>query len=305
MHVYISILNWNGAERTRRCLESVYALNDPRCTILVVDNASTDDSVKVIRAAFPDVNLICSESNLGYAGGNELALRRALAEAADLFWILNNDALVEQNTLAALVGTYRKHGNALYGSVPVYRDQEGALRVGMRTQQVNGTPIHLNDLFENTFSDPHERFVNALSGSSLMIPIEIVRQHGFMDTSLFLYGEEVDYCSRLRKAGVPSILVPASRVFHEPTGSHKHHSPLKPVMLYYQTRNRLVQTRRDGSTGQYLQGLFKHVGFALMWTAYGLFRGKSALKNGRYTLMGIRDALRDRMGKTVAPEDFL
>ena len=101
--VYIIILNWNGRDDTIECLRSVQEVDYPRYQILVVDNASDDGSPEAIRAAFPAVELIVNESNLGFAAGNNVGIEYAVQREADYVFLLNNDTIVERMVLAELV----------------------------------------------------------------------------------------------------------------------------------------------------------------------------------------------------------
>ncbi len=103
--VCIIVLNWNNAPDTLECLHSLASLEYPDYHVLVVDNGSTDDSVSLIRAAFPAVEILETGANLGYAGGNNAGIRHALAAGADLVCILNNDVTVEPGFLTPLVET--------------------------------------------------------------------------------------------------------------------------------------------------------------------------------------------------------
>src|SRR5262245_8679284 len=98
--VVISVLNWKGGAKTVRCLDSLKQLTFERFKVIVVDNASTDDSVEVIQRHDRDVEVLRSSENLGYAAGNELAAKRALEISADLLWIVNNDAEVSPDCLS-------------------------------------------------------------------------------------------------------------------------------------------------------------------------------------------------------------
>jgi GT2 family glycosyltransferase len=311
--VLISVLNWNDSDSTLRCLDALSRLNYAPYRVIVVDNASVDDSVARIGSAYPHIELICSESNLGYAGGNALALDLALQSDADLFWILNPDALVEPDTLSHLVDAYIRHGDALYGSAPLYgKDDAEAWRVKLQTWTLdaNGQPDlrrrHVIDgLYPDCFPDRDDRRVASLHGSSLLIPVSVLRRHGFIDTSFFMYAEESDYALRLGKLGIPSILVSSSVVYHSPQGAHKHHAELKPVIIYYQTRNRLVLTRRHDTPVAYMKALAFHLGYVVAWAAASFTKGRVALSISKFTLLGIFDAVRGRMGKTYAPERYL
>jgi GT2 family glycosyltransferase len=306
--VFISLLNWNNAEITLRGLSALASLDYANAEIIVVDNASMDASVQRIRAAHPGLRLIVSPENNGYAAGNDLALKLALAEGADLFWILNPDALAAPDTLTELVAAYQRGGDALYGSVPLNELSQVTLQTWALDAQNRldlSQPIRIEGAYEDCFRDKDPRPLARLHGSSLLIPLSVVRAHGFIDTSFFLYSEEADYSLRLWGVGVPSILVPASIVYHQPQGAHKHHAALKPVILYYQTRNRLVLLKRYASKLAYLSSLLRHSAYVLAWAFASLLRGTSALKNAKYTLYGMLDAVRGRMGKTVSPEQFL
>lgn len=311
--VCISVLNWNGGAKTVACLEALSRLDYPAYRVLVVDNASTDDSLAQIRAAFPEQEIIAARENLGYAEGNRLALERAVHIGADLFWILNNDALVQPDTLRHLIAAYRRCGDGLYGCVPLYGSDR---RMGIKTLALlpDGRPDTHNPFFRQPYGDRfpslpdetgHTLKVTNLSGSCMMIPLSVIDHYGYLDTTLFLYGEEPDYCYRLSRQDVPIYLVPQAIVTHNPQGAHKNHSGLKGVITYYQVRNRLVLARRQRGQGALVLLAVQHLGYAFAWVALGAVQGTRALQNARFTLRGIRDALFNRMGKTYAPEDYL
>lgn len=301
--VYIAILNWNGYANTIACLESLSHLDYPNYHIVVVDNASTDDSVDRIRRALPDVDILCADSNLGYAGGNRLALDHALQSNAELFWILNNDAIVKPDTLARLIDAYRQCGVALYGSVPVV--EADGWRVALHTQAIDAPPITLNSLYDERFAGKRPLRVDKLSGASLLIPTALIAQHGFIDLTFFMYSEEADYSLRLARQGIDTILVPASIVLHHHRGAHKHNAQLKPVITYYQVRNRLILIRRYKSILAFAFSVIKHLLIALGGVVLVFTRGRGALQLAYHVWLGTRDALLNRMGKTLAPEDYL
>src|SRR5687767_1366702 len=191
--VCISVLNWNGADRTLTCLDALTRLDYPEPRIIVVDNASTDGSVSRIAAAYPHLEMLCADSNGGYAAGNALALSRALESDTDLFWILNNDSRPAPDALRALVDAYQRHGAALYGSISLEEGGEILLTTSWALD-ANGQPDYGNLLYQKPlavcFPDGREREVANLMGNSFLIPLDVARQHGFMDTSFFLYWEE-------------------------------------------------------------------------------------------------------------------
>jgi GT2 family glycosyltransferase len=300
--VCISILNWNGYARTLRCLQSLTALTYPHYFVVIVDNASRDESVAAIRQQFPDVPLLTTAENLGFAGGHAVALDHARTQQADLLWILNNDLVVEADALAELVTAYRQLGNVLLSSTPVRTIHEKTI-VAFHPKYLR--PVYRQNpwrreipyTYEDFQQDRQPRQVAALPGSCLLVPLQVIAQHGFIAEEFFLYGEEIDYCLRLKNAGILSYIVPSSRVWHEGGGSQMN-KQLKSVIQYYRTRNEIVKAWRHDSKVQ-----------AWVITAKKVIKALLALRPGetfsaRMILMGIVDAWRGRLGKTFAPEDY-
>ena len=311
--VYISVLNWNKADNTIRCLESLAQLDYPNYRVLVVDNASVDNSVECIRAAFPDIEILCSAENLGYAAGNLSALDRAQQDEAELFWILNNDTTVEADSLTALVEAYQRHGPGLYGSVPLDPEKgtvgmsAWAIGSGKMPMYHQKQAVRWGASFAESFSDMSERVVANVSGSSMLIPLSVVAAHGFMDLSFFLYGEDVDYCFRLLKRGIPSFVVPRSVIKHTVRGSSSDNEWLLSAIYYYKVRNTLLVIR-------HYHGIRALVDHAARLALHHLRRQRKmsisqrrlvlTSPNQRYVWRAILHAFIGRTGKTIAPEDF-
>ena len=315
-YVMISVINWNGAAMTIRCLRSLGRLDYPHFQPVVVDNASRDDSVAQIQAAFPDTPIIRSAENLGFAGGHRLALERAKQGGAELLWMLNNDAVAEPDALSALVDAYRRRGLALYGSVILqsaesrlilaaghwHLSPDGKPRVRDPFNPYRGQP------YDAVFVDKSERPVAALNGSSFMVPVEVARRYGFMDEGFFMNAEETDYCFRLGKQGVPSILVPASVIVHESGGSFKFSPGLDALKTYYQVRNRLFFVRRHAGLWGFFKLLYRRLKRTWRMQIISIVQpGRvPSLDQGLYfEALAVRHALLNRRGKTFAPEDFL
>ncbi len=96
-------MNWNGKEDTVKCIDSLHKVTYPDFTILISDNASTDGSVDLLKHRYPDIEVIVNEKNLGFAGGNNTAIRRALQNGSDYVLLLNNDTEVDPRFLSELV----------------------------------------------------------------------------------------------------------------------------------------------------------------------------------------------------------
>ena len=306
--VYISVLNWNRPDQTLACLKSLESLEYDHYHIVVVDNASQDDSVALL-SGIEHVSFIQSAENRGYAGGHQLAAECAQADGAQLLWILNNDLTVQPDTLRELVTAYQAHPSGIYGSVPLQSasitDIDSAavqfprkyFRMPFRQQLFVLRPY---DTYHRLFPERRPQAVASLSGASLLIPLRVIEQYGFMDTSYFLYLEEVDYCFRLRQHNIPSIVVPTSIVFHRRSQSSEENEAVKCMIIYYRTRNQLLFIRRYNASFFFVWGLLRNI---FMFVLVCLTKGRSGRRRSKCILRGSLDAISNKRGKTFAPED--
>lgn len=140
--------------------------------------------------------------------------------------------------------------------------------------------------------------VGALAGSCLFLPLSIVQAHGWMHRAWFLYCEEIDYCYRLRRLGVPSYMVPQAQIWHGDGGSHQRWQRVEDCIHYYRACNEIVLARRHagGSTAALI---------AAKKLARGAYVGMRNARRDRLILLGVRDAILGRMGKTLAPKNFI
>jgi GT2 family glycosyltransferase len=308
--IVISIVNWNGFPHTARCIQSILDASWSNIEIVIIDNASRDDSVVRLRGEFPEVQVIRAETNLGFAGGHKLALDYALTlPACELFWMLNNDTRVLPETLSAFLEAYQQFGEAIYGGVPL--NQDGTIEALPCIDKIDIEQKFLNYSVGNgpyltLFTDTTPYEVAIVHGSNLAIALNAIRSHGFLDERFFLYGEEDDYCLRLRRKGVRTILVPSATVIHGQSESSRQIPSLTKVIAYYRTRNSLIFTKRHLGRKNYVVAIFK-VAVSIAKSLFGTIAGPTTDEVGFcwFRLRGLCDALVSRMGKTIPPENHI
>ena len=213
--VYIVLLNWNGWPDTSKCLCSLRQLNYGRFVTLVVDNGSNDNSVGQLREGHPEVEVIESGANLGFAGGCNIGIRRALDAGADYIWLLNNDTIAEADALGALVANAESnpHLGAVGSAIYSLTDTDRLLAWG--GGYVNfwlGRSRH----FQRPVSDSKIKF---LTGASLFIRRQVVDAIGSLDDGFFMYWEDADYCFRLRSGGWKLAVAGNSKIWHKESAS--------------------------------------------------------------------------------------
>lgn len=240
------VLNWNGREDTLRCLESLRHLEHPGVTVICVDNGSVDGSQQAIRERFPDVQLIEAGANLGYAGGNNLGIRRALEQGAEWVMLVNNDATVAPDVIDgfARAAAGDPHAGILAGKV-FFADRPSTIWfAGQRVRELlgySGRPRGYGRPDGPRYArvEPTGRAVGALMAVS-RAAIDAV---GVFDEDLFAYVEDVDWALRVRAAGMHVLFAPGARAWHRVSASTGGEARSTHT-LYYGVRNTVVVLER-------------------------------------------------------------
>ncbi len=247
----IVIVNWNVGELVCAALGSLCGspsartvngdlfLGDLATEIVVVDNASQDDSVAQIRAAYPQVTLIESPTNVGFAAGNNLALRSG---SHRYLLLLNPDTKVVDDAVLTMVRYLQAHPEV--GVVgPQLRYGDGTYQSSRRRFPTLWTAIWESTLLGQWFPqnpwlrryhlaetpDDQTQRVDWVNGACMLVRGEIVDQVGLLDEAYFMYSEELDWCRRIQQAGWEVAYVPEAVVIHHEARSSDQVSALKHI----------------------------------------------------------------------------
>ncbi len=228
----IIIVNWNGKDLLRKCLQCVEAtVKKVSYETYVVDNASTDGSQDVVRQEFPTVKLIANTDNVGFATANNQAMK--VAEGRYVL-LLNSDAFVDANTLDAMVQFMDEHHEAGMSSCKLlYEDR--SLQRSCATFPTLATEffiaLGLDKLFPKSkvfgkylmtdWDYNTTRQVDVIMGAFMLVRRELITKIGMMDESFFMYSEEVDWCYRFMAAGAKVFFYPEVTCVHLWGGSSK------------------------------------------------------------------------------------
>lgn len=250
MNVAVVVLTWNGREDTLACLRSLAQVDYPSLRVIVVDNASKDGTAEAVENEFPEVELVRSEANLGYAGGMNLGLRRALDGGADYALVLNNDVEVDPRFVSALVeeAERRPDAGALCSKVLFADRPELVWYAGATFDPTRGYNGRITG-----YRQPSERFATVAetdraAGTAMLVPRPALERVGFFDESLFAYNEDTDWSLRARALGYTLLVVPESKVWHKVSLSSGGEN--SPTTLYYGLRNTLAVCERHAPLGR-------------------------------------------------------
>ncbi|MGH2841705.1 MAG: glycosyltransferase family 2 protein, partial [Solirubrobacteraceae bacterium] len=245
--VSVVVVNHNGREWLRPCLESVraaLAATDAAAEVIVIDNASTDGSRDMLKDAFADVRVIAAETNVGFAGGAQIAIDES---AGDWLFFVNNDAVVGRSAIAALLAEARRHADV--GALAAQ------MRFAQRPEVVNSAGIEIDrlgsaiDVGLGTSAAclpqaPTEIF-GASAGAALYRRAMLDQVGGF-DASFFMYLEDADLAWRARARGWRCLQVPGAVVLHEHSRSAGHRSDFKYFLV---GRNRMRMLAKNATAG--------------------------------------------------------
>ena len=268
---YIIVLNWNSERETIKCVESLRNLdNFSNCRVIVVDNNSHKKSYDSILEYFilnyenefieigekeavsynidHNLYLIRNEGNYGYAGGNNIGIKFALKfESMSYVWILNNDTIVQTNSLKFMLHKFLENNNyGVVGSRLVELENKsnvqgvgGIINSWLCTTKEIGSDLNINDAIDEK---KFEEKIDYVIGASLLISRDCLETVGLLCEDYFLYYEEIDYCNRAKSKGFLIGIASKSVVFHAHGASTNKGKSL--IADYYSVRNRILITRK-------------------------------------------------------------
>lgn len=238
------VLNWNGAKDTLECLNSLSSIQYPLTTIVLVDNASSDNSreeiVKWAQSVYPADAIFLSDpiaghpttdgpafvflqnpTNAGYAGGNNAGIRYAMSiRAYDFIWILNNDTVVAPDALSHLIHNLQCHPEAgIAGSTVVYHASPekvqcaGGCRYNPWTTIYS--PIMANQPLEYVLRISNAPEMDYMYGAAMFVRSSVFERCGFFNENYFLFYEEIDFCKKAVNNGYRLLWTPRSIVYHK------------------------------------------------------------------------------------------
>lgn len=239
--VSIITINYNGWHDTCELIDSLKRYETYPYEVIVVDNASRGDDVSRLRSAHPDILVVASDRNLGFAGGNNLGYKYAKGK---YLLFLNNDMLVKFPFLAPLVhcleeGRYAGVSPCIHFLYKPEQIQYYGYR-DMTRLTLRHTTEPFDAVRREDFLKPMETEV--LHGGAMMFSREAIEKVGLMTEVYFLFYEEFDWSRRFREAGYKLYYEPSSNVYHKESMTIK---PKTPLREYYLTRSRMIFARRN------------------------------------------------------------
>lgn len=215
MKLFAIVVTYNGMQWYDRCFSSLFNSEVPMETV-VVDNASTDDTVHYIKNHFSGVHVIENKDNLGFGRANNLGIKYALSHDADFFFLLNQDAWIEPDTISQLMSVAQEHTEfGILSPVHLNAEKNNIERLLLRRLDDCRTtdPAFFDDLYFGRLKDVYvTKYVNA---AAWLLPRKTIEMIGGFDPIFFHYGEDDNYINRVLYHGLKIGICPKVRVVHD------------------------------------------------------------------------------------------
>jgi hypothetical protein len=284
--VFTIILNFNNYSDTIDTIESVLSLKYEKNSVLLVENSSDKTIIRKIRTQFPDIEIIENKKNLGYAGGNNIGIQKAIESGADYIFILNNDVKLEKDVLNKCVSAMEELsgcGACQPIIVPLGNKERvwsagTQLYFGYPRLYLKETKLQKNGIITSPFG---------LVGCAILFRRTALQKTGLFDESLFLLHEETDWCIRAKQLNFSLLIISNAIVYHKVSTTIGMFSKL---YLYYIGRNWLLVGKKNFSFFSYLHILLTEFLIRFPYYLYHVTK-KGQIGMIKFYLKGIFDGI--------------
>ncbi len=257
--VSIISVHFNNLKVTEEFIKSILKIEYSNVEVFIVDNGSIDEPIEPLIKKYPEIQFIISEENLGFAGGNNLAIKKA---KGDYTLFINNDTEVEPDFLGPLVNQFKENTDLgmvcplikYYGTNIIQYAGNSAIN------NFNGRSSRTGFKEEDKGQYSREFQTEMIDGAAVLVKKEVIDRIGPMPELFFLYYEEIDWCTQAKNAGYEVWVNGCSVVYHKESMSVGNNSPFK---LYYMTRNRVLFLRRNTKGLQKLSWILFFIFFTI------------------------------------------
>lgn len=241
------ILNYNSFDDTKACITSLSNQTVKSFDILIIDNNSSDNSLKYLQTEFPDLIFIKNEKNLGFTGGCNIGIKFCIEYGYEYIFLLNNDTIAHPKLMENIYSYINvNHNVSLITGTIFYKEFPNKLwYAGGKIDYFRLKGIHLqinNNLDEVDLSlKQTDNDITFISGCMMLIKSDVFSKIGLLDDYFFANYEDVDFCIRANSSGLTMAYLPEAIIWHKVSPNFKSKSSLikfKPILYYLKARNK-------------------------------------------------------------------
>lgn len=268
--LFVVTVNWNQPVLTEQCILSILQNNLPASNIVLVDNGSSDHSLKYLKDSFPTIKIVVSNQNMGFARGFNQGIGCALELGAEYLFIVNNDTEIPKNMINVLYKETKLLKADISAPAIFFADRPDQLwSAGGDFCNFLAAPINAHNRNKPLPQNPIRR--EFLSGCALLIHRNVFNTIGVFDEDYFLYYEDLDFVKRAQTANLNLWLIPDAKIFHHVSASSQGET--SPAVYYWKSRSSWVYFRKHAKLWQWFFIIPWRIGHT-MKTLLKLFRHK-------------------------------
>src|SRR3989344_4443483 len=302
--IFIIVLNWNGWQDTIQCLNSLKTVSGGPFNILVVDNASTDESVEEISEYIQNhqqqkIALLQNDKNYGFAGGNNKGIKIALEQGAEWILLLNNDTQVNESFISELLKVAQSNHRFGMLNPKILYGEPGATKliwfIGSKINPVTMRATHIDYQKQDIGQYDTKQFIKSdyATGCCVLVSAKLIEKIGMMPEDYFLYYEDAEWSLKARKQGFKCVVEPSSVIWHKGAASSKAGSS---NYIRYHVRNGLMFVSRNGNFVQILLAYLTSIP-RFLWQVIKLIFVPSKRLWAKAAMRGIIDVWLKKKGK--------
>lgn len=252
--VFIIVLTWNNLRDTGECLESVRQLDYGNYEIILVDNGSTDGSIRVLEKEYPEIILLKNSANLGFALGNNRGIEKALERGCDFIFLLNNDTTLDRDCLSKLVGlAISDPGIGIVGpKIYLFKEPSIVWYAGGEILFRDAISVTRGLFKKDRPSYNSMREVSFITACAMLVNRKAIEQVGLLDPEYISYLEDTDWCWRIKRKGFRLVYLPSARVYHKVSRSFGN-TAYNEKTMYLMGRNAVLFVKKYGSVTRWLK----------------------------------------------------
>ncbi len=291
--VGVIIVTYNSAKTIVGCLKSVSKLQYPDLEIIVIDNTSTDDTVKIISQQFKQISCIQNNNNIGFAQANNQGIEILQQKKCDYVLLLNPDTEVKETLIIELLIPFSHSEHVgVSGCAISYKKQQKIWYAGgsfnrlfcyTRHTKMNQSLSTLDTMIHDT---------DFITGCCMLIRTTIFEKIGLLDTKFQFYFEDAEFCLRARHAGFSSVVIEKTLVYHDVSSSagEAGSNSLSPFKAYYFGRNPFLLLKKNAGILLLITGIWGQLCIRFPFHAFNMIRGHNWKSMAAY-IRGMKDGI--------------
>ena len=287
--VGIVIVNYNGEKYQNDCMKSLYMMDNQDFEVIVVDSASKDNSISLLRESYPNVHILEQKNNVGVAVGNNIGIEYSISLGTEYTLLLNNDIEVDSKLLGELLKASQK-ARVVVPKIYYYDPHNLLWFAGGKLDWKKGSAVHLGIHEEDHGQYNKAKKIDYSPTCCMLIENSVFKDVGKMDEKLFMYYDDTDFCAKLSEKNITILYEPKAFMWHKVSSSSGGEN--SKVNVYYMFRNQLYYMKKHHNKCPWYSWIYAISRAGAKYVLHGI-----RCQNDKYIAVAYADYLRHKMGR--------